>query len=346
MGSAHLSATFEAVALAVMVAIIIFDLLLVVRRPHVPSFREASGWVAFYISLALLFGVVLYFVGNAQVMTEFYAGWLTEYSLSIDNLFIFVVILTAFRVPPRAQQQVLMIGILIALVLRAVMIIVGAAVIERYSWVFYLFGAFLIWTAWNLIKPGDEDDEYKENALIRQLKKVLPITDTYDGNRYRTVVDGRKMWTPMIVVVFALGSTDLLFALDSIPAIFGLTRDPFVVFSTNLFALMGLRQLYFLLGGLLDRLVYLPYGLSFILAFIGVKLVLEAMHTNELPFINGGEPFNVPAIPSWLSLIVILATLLITTVLSLTVGQRRQAAKLAAGQAEMIAPNPEDESSR
>lgn len=323
MGSAHLSPAFEATTLGIMVVIIVLDLLYVVRRPHVPSFREASIWAIFYISLGLLFGVVLGFVANWQVAGEFFAGFLTEKSLSVDNLFIFVIILAKFRVPPRNQPEVLMIGIIIALVLRGILIVLGAAAIERFSWVFYLFGAFLIYTAVRLVSGHGDDEEYRENALIGILRRFLPIHDEYDGAKIRTRVDGRTMFTPMLVVILALGSTDLLFALDSIPAIYGLTQDPFIVFSTNLFALMGLRQLYFLLGGLLDRLVYLPYGLSFILAFIGVKLVLHALHENTLPFINGGEHVTVPEIPIWLSLSVILVTLAVTTVLSLTVGAAR-----------------------
>lgn len=318
MGSAHLSATFELVALIGMCAVIIFDLLWVVRRPHIPTMRECSIWVGIYVTAALIFGGVLAWVGNAQIATEFYAGWLTEYSLSVDNLFIFVIILSRFRVPPNRQQEVLMIGIIIALVLRAIMILIGAAVIARFSWVFFIFGLFLIWTAISLIRSHGEDEEYKENGLITLLRRFLPLHDEYDGMKLRTVVDGKKLWTPLVIVVLALGSTDLLFALDSIPAIFGLTKDPFVVFSTNLFALMGLRQLYFLLGGLLDRLVYLPYGLAAILGFIGVKLILEALHTNSLPFINGGQPIEgVPHIPILVSLGVIIGVLLVTTVASL-----------------------------
>lgn len=323
MGSEHLSPVFEVVALGLMVAIIVFDLLYVVRRPHVPSFREATIWVVFYVSLAVVFGIVLGLVSTWGVATEFFAGWLTEYSLSIDNLFIFVIILAKFRVPPRNQQEALMIGIIIALVLRAIMIILGAALIARFSWVFYIFGAYLIYTAWTLVKGGEDDEEYREGRVTAWIRKRANIAPDFAGAKFRTVVDGRRMWTPMLLVTISLGATDLMFALDSIPAIFGLTKDPFIVFSTNLFALMGLRQLYFLLGGLLDRLVYLPRGLSFILFFIGVKLVLEALHTNSLSFINGGEPFHVPVVPIWLSLTVIAGTLLLTTVLSLTVGVRR-----------------------
>lgn len=337
LGHGYLPVNFEVVALLVMVGIIIFDLLLVIRRPRVPSFKEAIGWVTFYVSLALLFGLVLYLVAAEQhsqdVMVEFYAGWLTEYSLSIDNLFIFVIILSNFRVPPRQQQNVLMIGIIIALVLRAMMIVLGAALIAQFSWVFYLFGAFLIYTAIKLVIPEKEGEEYEESAFIRFARKRLNVSSEWEESKWRTVVDGKAVWTPMILVVIALGGTDLMFALDSIPAIFGITKDPFIVFSTNLFALMGLRQLYFLLGGLLDRLVYLPYGLAFILGFIGVKLILHAVHTNNLEFLNGGEPIHWgPEITSLQSLAVIIVTLVLTTVLSLTVGQKRAAAVEGADQ--------------
>lgn len=335
LGHGYLSVNFEIIALAVMVVIIVVDLLMVIRRPHVPSFKECVAWVSFYVSLAVIFGLIVFLVAEPahqqDVMVEFYAGWLTEYSLSIDNLFIFVIILANFRVPPRQQQEVLMIGIIIALVLRAIMIVAGAALINQFSWVFYLFGAFLIFTAIKLIMPEKEGDEYSESGFIRFARKRLNVGDKWDEGKMRTVVDGRKVWTPMILVIFALGGTDLMFALDSIPAIFGITQDPFIVFSTNLFALMGLRQLYFLLGGLLDRLVYLPYGLSFILGFIGVKLILHAMHTNSLEFLNGGEPIHWgPEISSLDSLFVIGITLVLTTVLSLTVGTKRAEAKAAA----------------
>jgi tellurite resistance protein TerC len=222
-------------------------------------------------------------------------------------------------VPRENQQKVLMIGIILSLVLRGGFILLGVAMIERFSWVFYLFGAFLIYTAITLaMEDTSEDEEFEENALIRRARAVLPISPTYDGARMRTVVDGKRMFTPMVIVFLAIGSTDLLFAFDSIPAIFGLTQDPFIVYTATIFALMGLRQLYFLLGGLLDRLVYLSYGLAFILGFIGVKLVFEALHTNELPFVNGGEPVEwAPEIPIWVSLAVIVVTLLLTTLASI-----------------------------
>jgi tellurite resistance protein TerC len=309
---------FEIATFAGLGLLLLADLLIVARRPHVPSVRESTLWVSFYVGLALLFGVVMLLVTGAEFATEFYAGWLTEYSLSVDNLFVFVIIMARFRVPRPLQQEALMVGIIIALVLRGIFILLGAAVITRFTWVFYLFGAFLVYTAINLVRHRGEDEEYEENMIIRRLRRVLRVTPDFEGNRLRVEQDGRKLWTPLIMVFLALGTTDLLFALDSIPAIFGLTREAFIVFTANVFALMGLRQLYFLLGGLLKRLVYLSIGLSVILAFIGVKLILEAVHENNLPFLNGGEPIEgAPEIPIWLSLVVIVGVLVTATAASL-----------------------------
>jgi tellurite resistance protein TerC len=309
---------FEITTFVGLTVLLLADLAIVARRPHEPSVKEASMWVTFYVGLALLFGVLLIAFTTGQFATEFYAGWLTEYSLSVDNLFVFVIIMARFQVPRALQQEALMVGIIIALVLRGIFILLGAAVIERFTWVFYIFGAFLVYTAINLVRHRGEDDDYEENAFIRRMRKVLPITQDFHGSKIRVTENGKKYWTPMIVVFLALGTTDLLFALDSIPAIFGLTKEPFIVFTANVFALMGLRQLYFLLGGLLKRLVYLSIGLAVILAFIGVKLIMEALHTNELPFINGGEHIDaVPEIPIWLSLTIILGVLVIATVASL-----------------------------
>lgn len=315
---------FEIGSMIVLVAILLVDLLLIVRRPHVPTMREASLWVGFYVLLALLFAGCMFLLGDAQHGTEFLAGWLTEYSLSIDNLFVFVLILSRFKVPYAYQQRALMIGIVLALIFRGLFIVAGAALIESFSWIFYLFGAWLVWTAWQQIRH-DEDAEQGDSWLIRQVKKVMPISTDFDGGKLRTTVDGRRMWTPFLVVLISLGTTDLLFALDSIPAIFGITQSAFIVFTANVFALMGLRQLYFLLGGLLDRLVYLKYGIAAILAFIGVKLVLHAMHVNELPFINGGDPIAwAPEISTWASLGVIVAAMAVATIASL-VKMRRDA---------------------
>jgi tellurite resistance protein TerC len=309
---------FEIATFVGLTVLLLADLAIVVRRPHEPSMKEAGLWVGFYVTLALIFGLVILAVTNGQFATEFYAGWLTEYSLSVDNLFVFVIIMARFRVPRYLQQEVLMIGIIIALVLRGLFILAGAALISRFTWVFYIFGAFLVYTAINLVRHRDDEEDYEENVAIRQLRKVLPLTPDYEGNKIKVKKDGKRYFTPLVVVFLALGTTDLIFALDSIPAIFGLTREPFIVFTANVFALMGLRQLYFLLGGLLKRLVYLSLGLAVILAFIGVKLVMEALHENTLPFINGGEHIDaVPTIPIWLSLTIILGVLVIATVASL-----------------------------
>ncbi len=305
--------------LAGILAVIAIDLVAVSRRPHRPTMRESTAWVFFYIALALAFGAVVAVAFGSRYGGEFYAGWLTEYSLSVDNLFVFVIIMSRFRVPATAQQTVLIIGVILALVFRGIFIALGAAAIARFSWVFYLFGAFLLYTAYKLFSHDeDEEDEFKENALLRLVRRVGPTAPDYDGIRLRTTVAGRRLFTPMLVVMVAIGSTDVLFALDSIPAIFGLTKEPYLVFTANAFALMGLVQLYFLLGGLLDRLVFLGRGLALVLAFIGVKLVLEALHTNTLPFINAGEPVPwAPEIPITLSLVVIVVILGVTAVASL-----------------------------
>ncbi len=309
---------FEIGSLVVLTLIIVGDLIIAYRRPHVPSVRESALWVGFYVCIALIFALLLLWLGGVEHAGQFVAGWLTEYSLSIDNLFVFLLIMAQFRVPKKYQQEILMVGILIALVLRGIFIIIGAQLIENFSWIFYLFGAFLLYTAWKQAFTGYEDDEQTENRIIRLLRKRVAITDRFDEGKLRTTVDGTRMFTPVLVVIVALGATDLVFALDSIPAIFGITQDPFLVFAANVFALMGLRQLYFLLGDLIDRLVYLHYGIAFILAFIGVKLVFHALHGNEVFFINGGKPVEwVPEITTWLSLAVIIGAMAIATVASL-----------------------------
>lgn len=319
------------VTLVLITLVFAFDLLVLGRRPHEPSRREVSVALSIYIGLALLFGLGVFFTSGGQFAAEFYAGWLMEYSLSIDNLFIFLIIMAKFGVPRKYQQFALMVGIVMALVMRAIFILVGAAAIERWSWVFYIFGAFLIYTAVKLAKENlghdDEEDDYEENALLRWVEKRFPVTQSWDGGtKLRIVESGKRVLTPMAIVILALGTTDLLFALDSIPAIFGLTQEPYLVLMANVFALMGLRQLYFLLGDLLKKLVYLGLGLSVLLAFIGVKLILHAMHENELPFINGGEHLNVPEVPIWLSLLAIIGILGVTAVASL-LKTRRDAAR-------------------
>ncbi|WP_108717320.1 TerC/Alx family metal homeostasis membrane protein [Miniimonas sp. S16] len=316
---------FEVTSLVVILAILVVDLAVIGRRPHVPTFTESARWVGVYVGLALVFAGLVWVVGGPAPAGEFVAGWLTEYSLSLDNLFVFALILGSFAVPRALQQGALMIGILIALVLRAALILAGAAIIDRFTAVFYLFGAILVVTAVSMLR-ADDVEEYRENLTIRLVRRVMPVSTEFDGRRLVTRIDGRKLLTPMALVILSLGTTDLLFALDSIPAIFGLTTDPFIVFTTNIFALMGLRQLYFMLGGLMERLAYLKYGLAAVLAFIGVKLVLEALHTNRLPFINHGEPVGwAPEIATWVSLVVIAGCLGVAGLVSVLKPPRQDA---------------------
>ncbi len=330
--------------IAGVVGLMVFDFYAHVRTPHEPTFREAAFWSAFYIALALVFGVGLLLVWGPSHGGEYFAGYVTEKSLSVDNLFVFLIIMTRFAVPRIYQQKVLLVGVAIALLLRGLFIWAGAAAIAQFSWVFYLFGAFLIYTAVKLAREDHDSEapaEFHENRLLRLVRRVLPSTNEYRSDRLTVVEGGKRLVTPMLIVMIAIGSTDVLFALDSIPAIYGLTKEPYIVFTTNAFALLGLRQLYFLLGGLLKRLVYLSEGLSFILGFIGVKLVLEALHTNELPFINGGEHVAwAPEIPIWLSLTVILGTLVVATVASLVSTRRAQSA--ANGAVEPVGPSADD----
>jgi tellurite resistance protein TerC len=308
-----------AVTLAVLGALLLFDLIVVARRPHEPTMREASLWVVFYVAIAIAFGLGVLAFSSGEFAGQFYTGWLTEYSLSVDNLFVFVIIMARFGVPRQYQQKILLIGIVLALLMRGAFIAAGSAAINRFSWVFYLFSLFLIYTAVRLAVHRDSgDEEYKENPVIRWSRRVLPMTKDYEGPQLLSRRAGKVMLTPMVVVLIAIGTTDLIFALDSIPAIFGLTKEPYLVFTANVFALMGLRQLYFLIGGLLDRLVYLSIGLSIVLGFIGVKLFLEALADNHVPFINQGRPVEwAPHIGIEVSLGVIVGTLAITTIASL-----------------------------
>lgn len=312
----HVSTLEWAITLGVTVAVLLFDVIVIARRPHEPTMRECGVALSVYVGLALAFGAFVWNFHGRQFGLEFYAGWLTEYSLSIDNLFIFIIIMASFRVPRKYQQEALLVGIILALVFRGIFIALGAVAIERYSWVFYAFGAFLIYTAIKVGRDSDHSDD-TENAVVRFARKRLSFTDTWDGLRLWVHEDGKRLMTPMFLVILALGSTDLMFALDSIPAIYGLTQQPYLVFTANLFALMGLRQLYFLIGDLLDRLVYLPQGLAVILGFIGVKLILHALHENSLPFINDGRGLHVPDIPTLWSLAVIILTLFVTMIASL-----------------------------
>ena len=309
-------------AFAVM-AVIGMDFVLHVRRPHVPTFRESASWVGLYAGLSVAFGVGLGVAGEWGASGEFFAGYLTEYSLSLDNLFVFLLVITSFRVPKEAEQKVLLVGIAIALVMRAAFILAGAAVISRFSAVLYVFGAFLLYTSVKLLVdhkstlgPTGGEEEFKEPRLVRVCRRFLPLTSNYRSARVTARVDGRRLFTPLLLVMVAIGSVDLLFAMDSIPAVFGLTKEPYLVFMANACALLGLRQLYFLIGGLLKRLAYLAHGLAFILAFIGVKLVLEALATNELPFINSGRGLHLWEVPIWLSLAVIGCTMAVVVMAS------------------------------
>ncbi|MFD0339151.1 TerC family protein [Streptomyces sp. NPDC127117] len=288
------------------------------RKPHDVTTKEAGIWTIVWIALAVLFGLGLLVFGESQASGEFFAGFITEKSLSVDNLFVFVLIMAKFSVPSHLQQRVLLVGVLIALVLRAIFIAAGAAVIANFSWVFYIFGAFLIYTAWKLIQEARADEEeeaFEENRLLKTIERRFGVADRYHGTKLFIRNNGKRVLTPLMVVMLAIGTTDVLFALDSIPAIFGLTQDPYIVFTANAFALMGLRQLYFLIGGLLKKLVHLSYGLSVILGFIGVKLVLHALHESGV---------HVPEISIPVSLGVICGVLVITTITSL-IASRKQA---------------------
>ena len=306
-----------AATLACIVGLLVYDLLFHVRKAHVPTLRESSIWSALYIGIAVLFGVGVLVFGGAGMGSEYFAGYVTEKALSVDNLFVFLIIMTSFRVPREDQQKVLLFGIVLSLVARTGFIFLGAALINTFAWVFYIFGLILLLTAGNLLKPDHDEEGAGDTLVIRIARRGLPTTEHYDGDKLFTVQDGRRLLTPMLLVMVAIGGTDVLFALDSIPAIFGLTQNVYIVFTATAFSLLGLRQLFFLIDDLLDRLIYLSYGLATILAFIGVKLILHALHENNLPFINGGEPVEVVEISTGLSLAVILGVLVVTVVASL-----------------------------
>jgi len=297
--------------------LLVFDFFFHVRKAHVPTLREAGIWSALYVSIAVLFGIGVWVLGGTTMGTEYFAGYVTEKALSVDNLFVFLIIMSSFKVPRADQQKVLLFGIVFSLIARTAFIFLGAALINSFAWVFYIFGLILLVTAGNLLKPEGEDSHSSDNVMVRIARKMFNTSDTYDGDRLFTIENGKKVMTPMLLVMVAIGGTDILFALDSIPAIFGLTQNVFIVFTATAFSLLGLRQLYFLIDGLLDRLIFLTYGLAAILGFIGVKLILHALHENSVPFINGGDPVEVTEISTVLSLSVILGVLAVTVVASL-----------------------------
>jgi tellurite resistance protein TerC len=314
----HVAPWVWVVTLVVALGFLAVDVFVVGRHPHEPSMREVTRDLAFFIGAALLFCAGVFVISGPDYAAQFLGGWLTEYSLSIDNLFVFLVIIAKLNVPRELQQHALLVGIVLALVLRGVFIAVGAAAISAFSWIFYLFGGFLLYTAVKLAAESNGGNEYHESRAVQWLRHRVPSTEDFHGAKLTVKQAGKRLVTPMLLVVVALGTTDLLFALDSIPAIYGITAEPYLVLTANIFALMGLRQLYFLLGGLLKRLVYLSLGLAVLLGFIGVKLVLHALHDNTLPFVNGGEPVSwAPDIPIWLSLVMIIGILTVTTVASL-----------------------------
>lgn len=316
------------------VAMLLFDFVFHVRKAHVPTLKEASIWSALYVGVAILFGLGVLVFGGGTMGGEYFAGYITEKALSVDNLFVFLIIMGSFRVPREDQQKVLLFGIVFALIARTGFIFLGAALINQFAWVFYLFGLILIMTAGNMLKGevSDDDSHEDQNFIVKLAKKFIRTSEEYDGDKLTTVVDGKKMLTPMVLVMVAIGGTDILFALDSIPAIFGLTQNTFIVFTATAFSLLGLRQLFFLIEGLLERLIYLSYGLAAILAFIGVKLIIHALHENNVPFINNGEHVDVVEISTALSLSVIIGILVVTVVASLL--SKKGRAKTAAGNAK------------
>nr|ASV47088.1 tellurium resistance protein TerC [uncultured bacterium] len=312
-----------ALTIGVIVALLALDLIFGTIRPHAVGFREATAWSVFYIAVAIVFGVIFANQVGWGYGTEYFAGYIVEKSLSVDNLFVFVIIMSTFAVPEKHQHKVLTFGILIALVLRVIFIALGATLLSAFSFMFLVFGLLLVFTAVQLFRHRDEDPTVEDNALVKATRRVLPVSEEYVGGKLVTRLDGRRVVTPLFIVLIAIGSTDLLFALDSIPAVFGVTEQPYIVFVANAFALLGLRALFFLVKGLLDRLVYLSTGLALILAFIGVKLILHWAHTDLSP--------AVPEIGTPVSLAVIVVVLVVTTVASVIKVRRDPAARAHAG---------------
>ena len=314
----------------VVIALITTDIVGHVRKPHAPSMKEATAWTLGYVALAAAFGVAIWAIYGPSFAIQFYSGYIMEWSLSLDNLFVFVIIMSSFRVPREFQQKALLAGIILALIFRAFFIVVGVTLVNRFTWMFFFFGAWLLWTAYSQAREGaseeqEEEEQVEENGFVRFVRRIFPVTDGYIGDRFFYRHSGRTSVTPLFLVVLALGSADLMFALDSIPAILGLTTESYLVFACNAFALLGLRQLFFLIGGLLEKLVFLNYGLAVILGFIGIKLVLHAMHENSVPFINGGQPIHsVPEIGIPISLGVIATTLIVTVITSLIHSRRHK----------------------
>ncbi|MCO4236987.1 TerC family protein [Pseudarthrobacter sp. MDT3-26] len=302
--------------IAGIVGLLAFDFFFHVRKAHTPTLKESAIWSSIYVGIALLFGLGVLLFGGTTMGTEYFAGYITEKALSVDNLFVFLIIMASFKVPRADQQKVLLFGIVFSLIARTAFIFLGAALINSFAWVFYIFGLILLITAGNLLKPDNHDDD-SEGLVVRLAKKYLPASAHYDGDKLFTHENGKRVLTPMLLVMVAIGGTDILFALDSIPAIFGLTQNVFIVFTATAFSLMGLRQLFFLIDGLLDRLIFLAYGLAAILGFIGVKLILHALHENNLPFINDGEHVNVIEVSTGVSLTVILGVLAVTVLASI-----------------------------
>jgi tellurite resistance protein TerC len=303
-------------SVGLIIALLLFDYFFHVRKEHIPTLKESAIWSALYVGIALIFGGVVWIFGGTDMGVEYFAGYITEKALSVDNLFVFLLLLTSFKVPRAGQQKALLFGIVFSIIARTAFIFVGAALLNKFAVLFYIFGLFLIVTAGRLLAEDDEDDD-ADNVVVRLAKRFIPATDHYDHDKLFTIENGKRVMTPMMIVMVAIGGTDIMFALDSIPAIFGLTQNVFIVFTATTFSLLGLRQLYFLLDGLLDRLVYLKYGLAAILGFIGVKLILHALHENNLPFINGGEHVDVVEVPTFLSLGIIVGVLVVTVLGSL-----------------------------